>query len=181
MNDPQPGIRRLCVAVTSGPPHLLRRTIRALALDRLYLNDDSDRCAELALAPPGVDEPTLVADLISTLHETNAVGTAALAAFHVGITRILCDRFDGAAVLRTSSLLRELAAHTTPHTAAGSLSVIMSSSLFTELQYERQLGEGWRPIPETSAWIRLYQPTKEPEMGNRREDQSYATGREGVW
>jgi hypothetical protein len=173
MNDPQPGIRRLCVAVTSGPPHLLRRTIRALALDRLYLNDDSDRRAEFALAPPGVDEPTLVADLISTLHETNAhetnahetstMGTAALAAFHVGITRIRCDRFDGAAVLRTSSLLRELAAHTTPHTAAGSLSVIMSSSLFTELQYERQLGEGWRPIPETSAWIRLYQPTKESE------------------
>ena len=64
MEQPEPGVRRLCVAVAAGTPGLLLAVRRSGRLDRLYVSTDPHSRVEVGVAPPGVDELGLLRDLV---------------------------------------------------------------------------------------------------------------------
>jgi hypothetical protein len=154
--DNSSAVRRLCVCVGAPFPGLLDRACRAGGFGRLYTERFGEavhlpvRDVELGFASPGVDEASLICDLIAALRaesakaaEHVALTAPVLAAFHVGITRVEGDGLRGSAVTRIVGLLRDLAP------AAGSsatLIVGISASLFGDLSPDADLGGGWLPL-----------------------------------
>jgi hypothetical protein len=162
MAELSPGVRRLCVCVGASQPGLLDAACRSGARGQLYTEHAWDEDVDLGFASPGVDEAKLVSDLIAALHA--AAGSAlggqqypALAAFHVGITRVEGDFLRGAAVIRICELLKSLASTAVPGTGGtGQLVVGISSALFEDIGSECGFTEGWRPLAAAGAWFRVY-------------------------
>jgi hypothetical protein len=163
-----PGVRRLCVCVRAPQPGLLDIVCRTAGFGRLYVEHVLDEGLDLGFASPGVDEATLVTDMITALHtETtrwctcsgHAAGARGptLAAFHVGITRVEGDDLRGAAVTRIRELLRNL---TRSVTSSGEALVVgISAGLFDDIRTECGFGDGWGPLEAARSWFRVYQAT----------------------
>ena len=110
---------------------------------------------ELGFASPGADETILITDLIAALHAaTIADEVSALAAFHVGITRVEGDNLRGPAVIRTRELLTAL-----PPAPVGPLVVGISAGLFDEIGPECGFTDGWVPLAAAQARFRVYGTT----------------------
>jgi hypothetical protein len=145
---PPPRVRRLCVVVAGAEPGLLAAVCRTGFPDRLLVTAARSG-VELAVAPPGVDEPGLVRDLVATLRERAADlgpdGTVLLG-LHVGIIRVVADRFDGAGI----DAVLEMAADAVRAAAADrgpGLVVVMADGLYADLRAEGLVRERWRLVP----------------------------------
>jgi hypothetical protein len=157
MSQPQPGIRRLCVAALTSPPGLLTAVCRLRASTGLYLSADGLDGVEMGFAAPGIHEAALVRWLTWAVGELCANGpgarTPAKMAFHVGLTKVQGEGFGGAAPLRVRALLRDPVIH---NAVAGChrLAVIMSEGLYDDLHTEGLASRDWRRIPAAGAWVR---------------------------
>lgn len=157
MGEPQPGVRRLCIAAVTRPAGLLTAACRLQDPDRLYLSINAQDCIETAFAPPGIHEVAVVKWLTAAVEElcsvSSGAGGPAMIAFHVGITKIEGDGFAGAAPLRVRALLRD---PTIQDAVRGCLrlAVIMSDGLYADLQAEGLAGREWLRVPEARAWVR---------------------------
>ncbi|MDT3398070.1 hypothetical protein RKE29_15710 [Streptomyces sp. B1866] len=60
-------MRRLCVAVAAGPAGLLARACRSGGYNRWHVAAGAVEGVEMAFAPPGADEPAVVAGLLAAL------------------------------------------------------------------------------------------------------------------
>jgi hypothetical protein len=179
-------IRRLCVAADAGAPGLLTCVQRTEGFYRLYLMSDPANGAEMAFASPGLDEVSLVADLIAAMrHEvvaTQGLRLPVLAGFHVGMTKVVGDGFGGAGADRTRALIadptiRATLAHASPPVM---LAVAVTAVLFEELHAEGQSDHGWQRIPAANAWLRLFDPRVAellPGRSARQRRRSSLTGR----
>jgi hypothetical protein len=119
----------------------------------------------MGFASPGVDEAMLVTDLVAALHTAAAEVTGAepappgpaVAAFHVGITRLVGDDLGGTAVVRARELLRNLArvasAEAMPKVP---LVVGISAGLFDDIGTECGFTEGWNSLAGATAWFRNF-------------------------
>lgn len=157
-----PGVRRLCVCVGAPQPGLLDAACQSGGFGRLYTEHARDEGVDLGFASPGVDEAKLVPDLIMALHTAAAAALTApqypaLAAFHVGITRVEGDYLRGAAVIRICELLRSLAPRAISRARPTGLLVVgISSGLFEDISSECGFTEGWVPLTAAGAWFRVY-------------------------
>lgn len=171
--DRGPAVTRLCIATLSasgrGP---LTSIQRSGGFYRLYLAADPAAGTEFAVASPGIDVVSLVADVIDALHAQVKTGPRqhwpVLASFHVGITRLLGDSFGGEGAHRASALIRHpaiLAASAPPAEpgpdpdawpAAPVLGVAVTAVLFEELRAEGLPSDGWKPVPAAGAWLKLF-------------------------
>jgi hypothetical protein len=160
----EPAIRRLCIAAEAGPPGLLTCVQRTEGFYRLYLMSDPASGVEVAFAAPGLDETSLVTDLIAAMRreiaKTKELRLPVLAGFHVGITKVVDDAFVGAGADRVRALIvdpaiRTALAHASP---PAMLAVAITVGLFEELCAEGQSDHGWRRIPAAEAWLKLFGP-----------------------
>jgi hypothetical protein len=152
---PPPRVRRLCVVVAGAEPGLLAAVCRTGFPDRLLVTAARSG-VELAVAPPGVDEPGLVRDLVATLRERAADlgpdGTVLLG-LHVGIIRVVADRFDGAGIDAVLEMAADaVRAAAADRAADGSergpgLLVVMADGLYADLRAEGLVRERWRRVP----------------------------------
>jgi hypothetical protein len=154
----------LCVAAAAGPAGLLELACRADGFERWFIEAGCSDSPELAFAPPGCDEPAAIGDLIMRLRRLVSDGSygpaRTTAAFHVGITTVDENGFGGAAVGRIRELLNEFAPPI-PTPAADderALAVVISESLFDDLQGEGMPRLGWRYAAGSSAWLRIFEP-----------------------
>ena len=156
-----PGVRRLCICVAAQHARLLSQVCHTWGSGTLYTEYSDPDGVELGFASPGVDEASLVTDLISALQAASAEvagGTAgpslpALVVFHVGITRVEGDQLGGSAVVRVRELLGEL---TSVSTAGAMLIVGMSAGLFEDIGLECGFGADWLPLASAKAWYRPF-------------------------
>lgn len=157
MSQPQPGIRRLCVAALTCPPGLLSAVCRLRASSGLYLSAEGLDGVEMGFAAPGIHEAAVVRWLTWAVGELCADcpggKVPAKMAFHVGITKVQGEGFGGAAPLRVRALLRDPVIHSA---VAGChrLAVIMSEGLYDDLHTEGLASRDWRRIPAAGAWVR---------------------------
>jgi hypothetical protein len=172
--DHEPAVRRLCVAtaVLNGPgasaaagvPGPLSLIQRSSGFYRLYLMTVPAEGIELAFAAPGLDEVSLVTDLITAMRE--AVGADAqlrrpvLAGFHVGITKVVGEGFGGSGADRTLARVRDPAVlGAAGHGETGArLGVTITAALFEDLRAEGLSGTGWQRISSAGAWLKLFDP-----------------------
>lgn len=158
----EPAVRRLCIAATAGTPGLLTLIQQSGGFYRLCLMTDPAEDIELAFASPGLDEVSLVTDLISAMHREVTAVTGlrrpVLAGFHVGITRVVGEGLGGAGADRTRALLRDPSVLTASARAGTSalLAVAITAGLLGELRAEGLPGTGWKPIPSADAWLKLF-------------------------
>ncbi|MEZ0094080.1 hypothetical protein [Streptacidiphilus sp. EB129] len=155
------GVRRLCLAVSSGASDLLASACRMGGFDRLQLLGEPGRGIEVAVAPPGVDEIALIRDLLEELHgriraRPSGPGGPVLMAVHVGIIRVVGDGFGGTGVARTRELVLAPAvtAMVCQAEREATVSVVVSDSLFADLRAEGLPGDGWRPVASAAGWLR---------------------------
>ena len=157
MSQPQPGIRRLCVAALTCPPGLLSAVCRLRASSGLYLSAEAPDDVEMGFAAPGIHEAAVVRWLTWAVGELcpdrPGAKVPAKMAFHVGITKVHGEGFGGAAPLRVRALLRDPVIHSA---VAGChrLAVIMSEGLYDDLHTEGLASRDWRRIPAARAWVR---------------------------
>jgi hypothetical protein len=167
MTEYGPAVSRLCVAATGGAEPL--RSIQESGdFYRLYLTTDPADGAELAVAAPGLDEVSLISDLIGALRErvADAAGTgqSVVAGFHVGIVKLTETGFSGTGVERALALIRDPVITTliTPRAAAdprrgqSALAVAITAGFFEGLRAEGLPGDGWRLVSPVGAWLRLF-------------------------
>jgi len=151
------GVRRLCVAAATGSVRLLSSACQSGAAGRLYVPAEQGGAAEMAFAPPGVDEAELVTRLIAAVRRLAAtmpgVPRPVLMAYHVGITRIENDRFSGPAVLKALALLSDPAIQAAAAGNGDALVVVIPDGLYAELRGEGLPGRGWFPVPAAGVWM----------------------------
>jgi hypothetical protein len=163
-----PAMSRLCVAAAGGAGPL-RSIQESSGFYRLYLTTDPADGAEYAVAAPGLDEVSLISDLIDAMREqvtiTQGLHQPVLAGFHVGIIKLTGADFGGTGVERALALVRDpaIAAHVSLRaTAADSaqgrhcLAVAITARLFEDLRAEGLSSNGWQPVPAADAWLRLF-------------------------
>lgn len=168
MNEHGPAVSRLCVA-TAGGAEPLRSIQEFSGFYRLYLTQDPVDGAEFAVATPGLDEVSLIADLIDAIHQqvTTTLGQCqpVLAAFHVGIIKLTDTGFGGTGIERALALIRDpvIAAQVSLRAAAADsarggpcLAVAITARLFEDLRAEGMPGDNWQPVPAADAWLRLF-------------------------
>jgi hypothetical protein len=165
MIELSPGVRRLCVCVDAPQRRLLESACRIAGFGRLYTEYLGNEGTEVGFASPGVDEAALVTDLITALRiaateaaEADGIKECpALAAFHVGITRVEGNAVRGAAVIRALELIRELGLKATPDSLSQELLVVgISAGLFDDIGAECGFTDGWARHTRARAWIRGY-------------------------
>ena len=158
----EPAIHRLCVATDAGAPGLLACVQRTEGFYRLYLMSDPATGTEMAFASPGLDEISLVEDLIAAMrHEVTAaegLRLPVLAGFHVGMTRLVDDGFGGAGADRVRALIADPAIRAALAQASppALLAVAITVGLFEELRAEGQSDHGWQRIPAAGAWLKFF-------------------------
>ena len=157
MSQPQPGVRRLCVAALTYPPGLLTTACQLRDASELYLSAEMLDGVEMGFAPPGIHEAAVVRWLTWAVEDLcSARSTAdvpAKMAFHVGITKVQGEGFGGAAPLRVRALLRDPAIHRAV-ASCQRLAVIMSEGLYDDLHTEGLAAQEWRRVPAAGAWVR---------------------------
>jgi hypothetical protein len=162
--DHDPAVRRLCVATAAGVPGLLSLIQHSNGFYRLHVMAVPAEGVELAFAAPGLDEVSLVTDLITAMRKAAATDTElprpALAGFHVGITKVVGEGFGGSGADRTLALIRDPAVlRAAGHgEKAAWLAVTISAGLFEELRTEGLPGAGWQRITSAGAWLKLFDP-----------------------
>jgi hypothetical protein len=134
----------------------------------MHVTKDPADGTELAVAAPGIDEVSLIADLIAALRDRAAIttgpGPPVLASFHVGIVRLSRSAFTGNGVTRVCALLRHPAIVERVSAGAGtgtpgqepSLAMMITSGLFEDLCAEGLPDDGWRHVAVADAWLRLF-------------------------
>jgi hypothetical protein len=167
VGEPQPGVRRLCVAAATVPAGLLASACRSADVGRLCVTVNSRDGTEMAFAPPGVHEVAVVTRLIAALLRLVTRKPAAprptLLAFHVGITKIEGEGFGGEAALRTRALLLNPAIRAAAAVGRRQLAVIMSDGLYADLRAEGLPSQDWLHIPAASAWMRWCEGAPHPQ------------------
>jgi hypothetical protein len=175
MTDDGPAVSRVCVATAPRACGPLSSIQERRGFYRLHLMTDPADGAEFAVAAPGLDEVSLIGDLIAALHEAAASPGHTVAAarprqpvvvgFHLGITRVTDDGFRGNGVARALALVRDPAitlrasarvalagaARTEPLLAA-----VITAAFFDDLCAAGMPGAGWQRVPAASAWLRLF-------------------------
>jgi hypothetical protein len=158
----EPAVRRLCIAAAAGTPGLLAGIQQSEGFYRLYLMSDPAEGVELAFASPGLDEMSLVTDLIAALRRKITMATGlpqpVVAGFHVGITKVIGDGLGGAGADRTRALIHHPAIKTASQRAGPPplLAVAVTSGLFEDLRAEGLPGLGWQLVPAAGAWLKLF-------------------------
>jgi hypothetical protein len=163
-----PAVSRLCVAAAGGTGPL-RSIQESSGFYRLYLTTDPADGTEFAVAPPGLDEVSLVSDVIDAMRErvtiTPGLRHPVLAGFHVGIIKLTGAGFGGTGVERVLALVRDpaIAAHVSLRAAATDsargphcLAVAITARLFEDLRAEGLPSDGWNLVPAADAWLRLF-------------------------
>lgn len=168
-----PGVRRLCVCVAAPHSGLLYSACRSGGVGGLYTEHIQPEGIDMGFASPGVDEALLVSDLIAALHDAvGATGVSAaphcpaLAAFHVGITRVEGEDLRGTAVVRIRELLQDLTLASSETIKRVQLRVGISATLFDDIGTECGFIDGWLPLAGANAWFRGYEaPPLRPQKG----------------
>ncbi len=168
MTEHGPAVSRLCVAAAGGGEPL-RSIQESSGFYRLYLATDPADGTEFAVAAPGLDEVSLISELIDAIREqvtiTPGLRQPVLAGFHVGIIKLTGNGFGGTGVDRVLALVRDpaIAAHVSRRaTAADSarggsrLAIAITAGLFEDLRAEGLPGEDWQLVPAADAWLRLF-------------------------
>jgi hypothetical protein len=169
MTEQGPAVSRLCIATAPNASGPLSSIQESGGFYRLHLMTDPADGAEFAVAAPGLDEVSLISDLIAALHERVMVipglGQPVLVGFHVGITRLTDVGFSGKGVERALALVRDpaIAVRASARVAlAGSartdprLAAAITAGFFEDLCTEGLPGTGWQRVPPASAWLRLF-------------------------
>ncbi len=164
--DHEPAVRRLCVASAAGVPGLLSIVQQSPGFYRLYLMTLPAEGVELAFAAPGLDEISLVTDLITAMRKAvtadSELRSPVLAGFHVGITKVVGEGFGGSGADRILALIRDpavlRAARSHGETAAAWLAVTITAALFDDLRNEGMPSTGWQWISSAGAWLKLFDP-----------------------
>jgi hypothetical protein len=165
LTEHEPAVRRLCVATAAGAPGLLAGIQRSESFYRLYLMSDPAGDVELAFASPGLDEMSLVTDLIVAMYRKVMVATGlrqpVMAGFHVGITKVIGDGLGGAGADRTRALIQDPAIKSASERTGSPalLAVAVTSGLFEDLRAEGLPDHGWQWIPAAGAWLKLFDST----------------------
>ena len=160
-DEASPGVRRLCIAVSSVDPAGLAGTIgyrlartghsagalngarRATSLDRALWDYQPDDDGELALLPPGVDEAQVISQFLGEARDAlgqhnRGCGSSHRVrlriAFHQGITFIADTGYSGPAVRIIRSLLnaQKLSDVLVDHVSA-ELAIIVSQQIFEDV------------------------------------------------
>lgn len=166
MAEHEPAVRRLCIATASGSPGLLTLVQQSEAFYRICLTAGPTEGVELAFASPGLDEMSLVPDLIAAMHKhamaADCPQRPALAGFHVGITRIVDEGFGGSGADRTLALIHDPAILAAIARAGNSplFAVAVTTGLFADLHAEGLSDSGWQSIPAADAWLKLFSPVQ---------------------
>jgi hypothetical protein len=158
----------VAVAGDTGP---LRSVQEGARFYRLYLSTDPADGTEVAVATPGLDEVSLISDLIDAIRGqvmiTPGLRQPVLAGFHLGMIRLTSTGFGGTGVQRVRTLIRDpsIAAHVSLRAGANDpvrcgpcLAVAITAGLFADLRVEGLPGDGWQLVSAASAWLRLFVP-----------------------
>lgn len=168
MTELGPAASRLCVATAADRSEPLRSIQKSAGYYRLHLTTDPADGAEFAVAAPGMDEPSLISDLITALRSQVMRGLGStrpvVAGFHVGIIKVSGSSFGGIGVERALALIRNpaitaQAAQWHPgHSDTGKvrLAVAITSNLFEDLRAEGLPGTEWQQVPAAGAWLRTF-------------------------
>jgi hypothetical protein len=169
MSEQGPAVSRLCIAAAPNASGPLSSIQESGDFRRLHLMTDPADGAELAIAAPGLDEVSLISDLIAALREHAVVASGprrpVVVAFHLGITRLTSAGFGGQGVERALALVRDpaIAVRASAQvTLAGStrtdprLAAAITAGFFDDLCTEGLAGLGWQRVPPASAWLRLF-------------------------
>jgi hypothetical protein len=147
-----------------GPPGPLTLIQRSGGFYRLYVKTDPSG-AELAVASPGIDEVSLIADLIAAIHGQitliPGLRQPTIAGFHVGVTRLTGGSFAGKGTERVLALIRHptVLAACARAEASCLLAVAVTAGLFEDLRAEGLPHRGWEHIPAADAWLGLFEST----------------------
>lgn len=163
-----PAVSRLCVATAgAGIPGPLTLIQRSGGLYRLYVKTDPSG-TELAVASPGIDEVSLIADLIAAIYgqvtHLSDLRQPTIAGFHVGITRLIGGSFGGKGAERVLALIRHPAVLAVSARAKASslLAVAVTAGLFEELRAEGLPHCNWEAVTAADAWLSLFDATPPP-------------------
>jgi hypothetical protein len=124
---------------------LLNNACGRAGLDRVYWDRQALPTSELALLPPGIDEPRSIAALVgavrAVLDEVNDEAGPRLrirVVFHQGITRLVDERFTGRAVTTIGQLIQSPSIGAAwVRCPSADLVVIVSDELFPDLADHR--------------------------------------------
>ena len=167
MTEHGPAVSRLCVATVggAGPLHSI---LESGGFYRLHLTRNPEEGTEYAVAAPGLDEVSLVSDLIDAIHErvasTPGLRQPVFACFHVGIIKLTDEGFGGVGIRRVLALIRDpaLAAFVSRRAAAADsgggrpcLAVAITGRFFEDLRAEGLPGDDWQLVPAADAWLRF--------------------------
>jgi hypothetical protein len=166
MTEHEPAVSRLCVATAARGCWPLHTVVAAGQFYRMHVTKGPADGTELAVAAPGIDEVSLIADLIAALRDRAAIttgpGPPVLASFHVGIVRLSRSTFTGNGITRVCALLRHPAIVERVSAGAGSpsrepwLAMMITSGLFEDLRAEGLPDDCWQHVAVADAWLRLF-------------------------
>jgi hypothetical protein len=169
MTEQGPAVSRLCIATAPNAWRPLSSIQETGGFYRLHLMTDPADGAEFGVAAPGLDEVSLISDLIAALHQhvmaIARIRQPVLVGFHMGITRLSDVGFGGKGVERALALVRDpaIAVRASARVAlAGStrtdprLAAAITAGFFEDLCTEGLPGADWQRVPPASAWLRLF-------------------------
>jgi hypothetical protein len=163
MTEDEPAVSRLCVAAAALAVAPLSSIQESGRFYRLHVAMDPADGAEFAVATPGLDEVSLIADLIAAMRSwaalTPGLRKPVLAGFHVGLIRLTGNGFGGKGVERTLALIRDPAVASAAALAGARLAVAITVGLFEDLRMEGLADAEWQPVPTADAWLRVFDGT----------------------
>ncbi len=149
----------------AGKPGLLASACLLIEFDRLYVYAfaDAGGGAQLAVAPPGIDEAALAADMVAALRAVSAAELSPdptvppVLALHVGIVRVRDEGFAGSAVDRVLSVVHGGGSRESADAAEQpSLLAAITEPLFADLLGEGWPADGWYWQSPADAWMKQY-------------------------
>lgn len=160
MTEDGPAVSRLCIATAAPAVAPLSSIQESGPFYRLHVALDPADGAEFAVTVPGLDEVSLIADLIAAMRSwiamTPGLGEPVLAGFHVGMIRLTGDGYCGQGVERTLALIRHPAVAAAASHAGAYLAVAITDGLFEDLRREGLADGEWQPVPTADAWLRTF-------------------------
>jgi hypothetical protein len=140
--------------------------------ERILVQTDRESTVDTGVAPPGIDEMAfanrLLNNVLRALGTDPSPGEPAVLGIHVGLVRIVADRFAGAGLraahelVSNSTIMDTIQRYSEDHGCNRGVAVVISDGVFNDLRADGDADAGWTWFPSEKAWVRSFAAAADP-------------------